>query len=80
MSAAEQNYKGRTAYRINEVSEMFGISRSTIYAMMNDGRLGYTVFCGIRFIEGSDIPGLGVSEDSLKVRHDKTVNSESVCD
>ena len=59
MSATEQNYKGRTAYRINEASEMLGISRSTIYAMMNDGRLGYTVFCGIRFIAASDIPGLG---------------------
>ena len=59
MSAAEGNYKGRTAYRINEVSEMLGLARSTIYAMMNDGRLGYTVLCGIRFIEALDIPGLG---------------------
>ena len=38
---------------------MLGLAKSTIYAMMSDGRLGYTVFCGIRFIETSDIPSLG---------------------
>ena len=51
--------KRRTAYRVNEVAEILGIARSTVYAMMKDERLRYSVFCGIRFIAGSDIPGLG---------------------
>ena len=38
--------KRRTAYRVNEVAEMLGIARSTVYAMMKDERLNYSVFCG----------------------------------
>ena len=58
MSTEGQDYK-RTAYRPNEVADLLGLSRSTVWAMMKDGRLKYTVFCGIRFIARSDIPGIG---------------------
>jgi excisionase family DNA binding protein len=58
MNTEGQDYK-RTAYRANEVAELLGLNRSTVYAMMSDGRLGYSVFCGIRFIARSDIPGIG---------------------
>ena len=58
MSIEGQDYK-RTAYRPKEVAELLGLSRSTVWAMMKDERLKYSVFCGIRFIARSDIPGLG---------------------
>ena len=61
MSTERQDYK-RTAYRPNEVADLLGLSRSTVWAMMKDERLKYSVFCGIRFIAASDVPGLGESQ------------------
>ena len=65
MSTEGQDYK-RTAYRPKEVAELLGLSRSTVWAMMKDERLKYSVFCGIRFIARSDIPGIGCLQEDQK--------------
>ena len=51
--AAEQ--APRLAYRVDEVVEMIGVGRSTIYRAIGDGRLKSSNVLGVRLIDAASV-------------------------
>ncbi len=45
----------RLAYRVDEVVEMIGVGRSTIYRAISDGRLKSSNVLGVRLIDAASI-------------------------
>lgn len=59
----------RAAYRVNEISEMLGgVSRSTIYGWMKDGKIGSLVVGGRRFITHDHLETFLAAEDQKAAR------------
>jgi excisionase family DNA binding protein len=46
----------RTAYRLSEVRAALGISRSTMYRWIEDGKIKVTKVCGRSFVMREDHP------------------------
>jgi len=45
----------RLAYRVNEVAELLGLSRSSIYVLFNTGELPFVKVAGRRLVRRSDL-------------------------
>lgn len=48
----------RTAYKLSEVRAALGISRSTLYRWIEDGKIEVTKLCGRSFVKREHLNGL----------------------
>ena len=53
----------RTAYRLSEVRAALGISHSTLYRWIEDGKIAVVKLCGRSFVRREDLKGLMGDEE-----------------